>query len=206
MGRGDLIAMVRKGGIREQRAGFAVRHEQFLLYPTYFHEKPAELAARFIPSLSPTDPSPGTVRFRYVADVAALWWITDLDRLRAIEPEIGLTQVAVESRFHYRNNPGVHVIALRISELPVPIDVVDVPRYRGCVSWVALDQPLDVADARAVLAPDVLARRVGALTAVLGETTVSESTAGESTAGESTAGESTAGATIVGENTEAPRA
>jgi hypothetical protein len=191
MGRGDLIAMVRKGGIREQRAGFAVRHEQFLLYPTYFHEKPAELAARFISSLSPTDPSPGTVRFRYVADVAALWWITDLDRLRAIEPEIGLTRSAVESRFHYRNNPGVHVIALRISELPRTIDVVDVPRYRGCVSWVALDQPLDVTDAKAVLSPDALTRRVGALSSVLGENTMRESTGGENT---------------VAENTEAPRA
>jgi hypothetical protein len=169
MGRGDLIAMVRKGGIREQRAGFAVRHERFLLYPTYFHEKPAELASRFIPRLAPTDPSPGIVRFRYVADVAATWWVTDLDRLLSIEFHVGLTRAAMESRFRYRDNPGVHVIAVRLSELQTHTDVQDAPRYRGCVSWVELDHPLDVANARPVLATRALDARVAALTDALGQ-------------------------------------
>jgi hypothetical protein len=171
MGRGDLMAMVRKGGIREQRAGFAVRHERFLLYPTYFHEKPAELAPRFIPHLSAAavDPSPGIVRFRYVADVAAMWWVTDLDRLRAIEPHVGLTWAAIESRFQYRNNPGVHVIALRVATLPRVVPVDDVPRYRGCVSWVSLDHPVDVADATSILSDAALDERVGTLTDALGE-------------------------------------
>jgi hypothetical protein len=171
MGRGDLIAMVRKGGIREQRAGFAVRHERFLLYPTYFHEKPAELASRFIPRLSPTDPSPGIVKFRYVADVAATWWVTDLDRLLRIEFHVGLTRAAIESRFRYRNNPGVHVMALRLSALPTTVDVPDVPRYRGCVSWVALDHPLDVTNARAIMTDDALRVRVSMLADALGENT-----------------------------------
>lgn len=39
MARGDIIAMVRKGGIREQRPGFSVRHDRFVFYPTFFHEK-----------------------------------------------------------------------------------------------------------------------------------------------------------------------
>ena len=47
MARGDIIAMVRKGGIREQRSGFAVRHERFVFYPTLFHENAHELAPRF---------------------------------------------------------------------------------------------------------------------------------------------------------------
>ena len=51
MARGDLIAMIRKGGIREHRAGFDVRHDRFLLYPTFFHEKLNELDARFHPTL-----------------------------------------------------------------------------------------------------------------------------------------------------------
>ena len=51
MGRGELIAMIRKGGIRERRAGFDVRHHRFLLYPTFFHEKLNELDVRFHPTL-----------------------------------------------------------------------------------------------------------------------------------------------------------
>jgi hypothetical protein len=170
MGRGDLMAMVRKGGIREQRAGFAVRHDRFLLYPTYFHEKPAELAPRFISQLSAAavDPTPGIVHFRYVADVAALWWVTDLDRLHAIAPHVGLTWAAIESRFHYRHNPGVHVIALKVSALPDVVDVEDVPRYRGCVSWIALDHPVDVTDATPILSDAALDARVATLTDALG--------------------------------------
>jgi hypothetical protein len=160
--------MVRKGGIREQRAGFAVRHEQFLLYPTYFHEKPQELAPRFIPDLPTTDPAPGMVHFRYIADVAGLWWVTDLDRLRAIEPHVGLTWSAIESRFHYRNNPGVHVIALKVAELPHQADVIDAPRYRGCVSWVSLDHPLEVTDAKPVISTTALEARVATLADALG--------------------------------------
>jgi hypothetical protein len=168
MGRGDLIAMVRKGGIREQRAGFSVRHERFLLYPTYFHEKPAELAPRFVPSLGDSVEPHGTVRFRYVADVAGVWWVTDLDRLRAIESHVGLTWAAIESRFNYRNNPGVHVVALKLSELSAHVEVEDKPRYRGCVSWVSLDHPIDVADAKPVLPSGALDARVATLTDLLG--------------------------------------
>ena len=47
MARGEIIAMVRKGGIREQRAGFSVRHDRFLFYPTWCPEKSAELGLRF---------------------------------------------------------------------------------------------------------------------------------------------------------------
>ena len=93
MARGDVVAMVRKGGIREQRAGFQVRHDRFLLYPTYFHEKAAEVAPRFVPTLDAAHarrPPEGIVRLEYVADVAAVWTVSDLDRLRAIEGEHGL--------------------------------------------------------------------------------------------------------------------
>jgi hypothetical protein len=168
MGRGDLVAMVRKGGIREQRAGFAVRHERFLLYPTYFHEKSAELAPRFVPDLPQAQPESAMVPFRYVADVAAMWWVTDLDRLRAIEPHVGLRWSAIESRFNYRNNPGVHVIALKLSALAQPADVEDMPRYRGCVSWVSLDHPVDVSNATPVLPATALDARVASLAHALG--------------------------------------
>src|SRR5919202_4202365 len=85
MARGDVVAMVRKGGIREQRAGFAVRHDRFLLYPTFFHEKVEELAPRFAPALASagsTRPPEGVVRIAQVATVAAVWHVTELERLR----------------------------------------------------------------------------------------------------------------------------
>jgi hypothetical protein len=168
---GQVIAMVRKGGIREQRAGFAVRHDRFLLYPTYFHEKEVELQPRFRERLAgshATQPPPGLVRLSLVATVAAVWMVDDLDALRAIQPEHGLAWNAVESRFHYRNRPGVQVVAVRISRLPHPACVPEVRRYLGCVSWVALDGAVDVRGAAPVLDDHAFEPRLDALRGALG--------------------------------------
>lgn len=171
MARGDVVAMVRKGGIREQRAGFQVRHDRFLLYPTYFHEKAAEVAPRFVPTLDAAHarrPPEGIVRLEYVADVAAVWTVSDLDRLRAIEGEHGLAWPAVESRFHYRNRPGVQVVAVRLSRLRGPVDVSEERRYAGCVSWVELSADVPVTDATPVVQEPEFGRRLAALAEALG--------------------------------------
>lgn len=169
---GEIAAVVRKGGIREQRAGFAVRHERFLLYPTYFHEKAAELQPRFrarIDASRAAQPEAGTLRLSLVATVAGVWPVGDLERLRGIEAEHGLDWPAVESRFHYKQRPGVQVVALRVARLPAPVVVPEQRRYLGCVSWVALDRALDVSAAVPVLTDAALAQRVAALRAQLGD-------------------------------------
>ncbi|MEO8879394.1 MAG: DUF1802 family protein [Gemmatimonadaceae bacterium] len=171
MGRGDLIAMIRKGGIREHRAGFDVRHERFLLYPTFFHEKLHELDARFHSTLDASHaarPPEEMIQLRYVAIVAAVWLVTDLERLRAIDSEHGLTWGAVESRFRYRDDPRVHVVAARIAKLPDVVTIAEVRRYTGCVSWVKLDDDVDVSDATAVIDDASFTRRLGALDSALG--------------------------------------
>jgi hypothetical protein len=164
--RGELIAMVRKGGIREQRAGFSVRHDRFVLYPTFFHEKPNELAPRYAASLAASHgnrPEPGTIRIDCVADVVGVWPVSDLETLRAIEGEHGMSWAAVESRFHYKNKPGVQVIAVRVSRLAEPVVVPEARRYLGCVSWVELDEAIDVSNASPVLDDASLMMRVARL-------------------------------------------
>lgn len=154
MARGDIIAMVRKGGIREQRAGFAVRHERFLLYPTFFHESAAEVAPRFARSLASSHaarPPDGTIRLAHVAEVAGVWHVRELERLRGIADEHGLAWPAVDSRFHYRDRPEVRVVAARVRALPAPADVPEIRRYAGCVSWVELDEGIDVSGAYPVV-------------------------------------------------------
>jgi hypothetical protein len=47
--------------------------------------------------------------------------------------------------------------------------VPDVPRYRGCVSWVSLDHPVDVTDATPVLSASALDARMATLTDALGD-------------------------------------
>lgn len=170
MARGDIIAMIRKGGIREQRAGFSVRHDRFLFYPTFFHEKANELAPRFIAQLDAAHarrPEPGTVRIEYAADVIGVWPVTELDALRAIENDHGLAWSAVESRFHYKNKPGVQVVVVRVLKLAAPVVIPEVRRYQGCVSWVELDEGVDISNAEPVLDDASLMMRVTRLRGVL---------------------------------------
>ena len=171
LAKGEIVAMVRKGGIREQRAGFSVRHDRFLLYPTFFHEKRAELQPRFAHRLdasAPARPPDGIIRIAHVAEVVAVWHVTELERLRAIEPMHGLAWAAVVSRFEYRNRPEVRVVAVRVSALPEVHEIPETRRYQGCVSWVALDVPIDVAGARPVIAEPELEARLAAMTDALG--------------------------------------
>lgn len=169
MAHGEIIAAVRKGGIREQRAGFAVRHDQFLLYPTFFHEKAEELGARFrsrAGSIMP--PATGTISIEYVARVAGVWPIGDLEVLRRVQPLQGLSGHAIESRFHYKGKPGAQVVALRVARLPAIVTIPEIRRYAGCVSWVELDAAIDVSGAVPVLEDRAFATRLDALTTALG--------------------------------------
>ena len=171
MACGNLIAMIRKGGIRERRAGFEVRHDRFLLYPTFFHEKLDELDARFHPMLESAHasaPPAGLIELRYLANVAAVWQVTELERLRAIDAEHGLSWGAVESRFRYRDDPRVHVVAVRLAKLASVVSLPEARRYTGCVSWVKLDQDVDVSGATPVMAEDVFAARMRVLEHALG--------------------------------------
>ena len=171
---GDIVAMVRKGGVREQRSGFAVRHDRFLLYPTYFHEKAAEMAPRLLPRLDAAHaerPAEGIVRIEHVASVAAVWRVESLEPLRSIERSHGLAWSAVQSRFEYRGVPMVQVVAVRIARLVSPVEIVERRRYQGCVSWVELDDALDVGGAMPVLDDAPFAERIAELREALGEPT-----------------------------------
>lgn len=168
---GDVVAMVRKGGIREQRAGFAVRHDRFLLYPTWFHEKAAELQPRFVerlPAAHARRPAEGEIRVELVADAAAVWTVRELERLRAIESAHGMAWPAVEARFHYKGRPEVRVVAVRVHRLAEPATFPETRRYQGCVSWVALDAPVDVTGATPVLDDRAFDARLAALRDALG--------------------------------------
>jgi hypothetical protein len=171
MARGDILAMVRKGGIRERRSGFEVRHERFLLYPTFFHENVAELAPRFHPRLERSRgvrPPAGIVRIAHLAEAVAVWTVRDETRLERIEHEHGLGHQAVLSRFRYRGVPEVRVVATRILSLRQPVELPEARRYAGCVSWLELDADVSVDGATPVIGGHELSTRVDGLREALG--------------------------------------
>lgn len=182
VGTGRQIVLLRKGGIREGRPGFAVDHSEFFLFPTYVHQNEEELSEPVragLPEVARAAPPGGTVRLELYVRVAGVTEVGSLEPLRRIADEQALAWPAVERRFHYRR-PGLHVIALRAYRLPRPLETPSLARYDGCRSWVELESELPVTDAEPVLDDATFARRLGALAAVLAPGSATRAAAPES--------------------------
>jgi hypothetical protein len=142
---GRQTLLIRKGGIEEIKAGFQVVHRDFWLFPTYVHQKAADLVpavhAEFA-GVQAVQPPAGTIAFQLYATAEDAVKVMDLERLRSLEGCHILSWDCVASRFHYRNKPGLHVMTLRVYRRPAVIRVQNTPGYDGCVSWVDLDEAL----------------------------------------------------------------
>ncbi len=170
---GRVALIVRKGGIVETRGEFEVEHTRFLLYPTFLHQNPGELRSDAVPFLR-DHPSPGTVLFKSFCTVGQVWKLSDLERVKSLEPHQCLTQASLERRFRYRDKPWVHALLLRVYTLPAPVPIEETPMYSGCVSWVPLAQAISLAGAQAVLNDAEFEAQRRELEAMLGRGAISK--------------------------------
>ncbi len=154
LAEGRQTLLIRKGGIEEIKGGFQVTHREFWLFPTYVHQKAADLVpavhAEF-EEVQAAQPPVDTVPFQLFATVEHVVKAMDLDRLRTLEGHHILSWDCIASRFTYRNKPGVHVMTVRVYRRPEAITLQDTPRYDGCVSWVDLDEALSTEGCTPVL-------------------------------------------------------
>jgi hypothetical protein len=141
--QGKQILVIRKGGIREVRKGFAVEHREFYLFATHFHQREEELNPEAREALRPP-PEPGQIDLPGYAELVDDIHVTELERLRGLEGMHALTWAEVEHRFHYGKTKGVHVLVLRVHPLRVSTRIPNRPEYDGCVSWVDLGTELPV--------------------------------------------------------------
>ncbi len=151
---GRQTLLIRKGGIEEIKDGFQVTHRDFWLFPTYVHQKAADLVPAIhteFEEVQAAQPPADSVPFQLYATVEDVVKAMDLDRLRSLEGHHILSWDCIASRFLYRNKPGVHVMTLRVFRRPQAITLKNTPRYDGCVSWVELDQALGTEECTPVL-------------------------------------------------------
>jgi hypothetical protein len=137
MGRGEQSVIVRKGGIAEGRAGFAFRHSDFFLFPTFFHEQVDKVR---VDGLEIPKVRAGEIEIRFFAKVIAAAHITSWETAAALEPLHILQPSVVRERFDYNEAPGLHVALVRVFRLAPTWILPDAPRYGGCRSWVKLPE------------------------------------------------------------------
>jgi len=137
MGRGEQSIILRKGGIAEGRAGFAFRHAEFFLFPTFFHEQIVKVrtSRAEIPKARE-----GEIGIRFFSKVVSVKEITSWETVRALEPLHILQEAVVRERFEYEGRPGLHVALVRVFRLAPDWTLPDAPRYGGCRSWVTLPE------------------------------------------------------------------
>jgi hypothetical protein len=193
--QGRQAILVRRGGLDDPGQRFsAPRSGPFWLYPTLFHERgvflkpehrellvpgmhraPRQVAvAAGRPEGHPRPVSAGMVSLGAVAEVVEVVEAASLERLRALEERTVWTDRYLTLRFKQRQlsqtaslRPVVAV--LRVSALPVRVEVPDLPEYGGCRSWVELRDPPDASAAVALWDDRRLAEEVDAVRRLLAQ-------------------------------------
>jgi hypothetical protein len=163
---GAQSMIIRKGGIHEGRDGFRFEHKEFFLFPTLFHEQVSRLK---LPSQTPVPQGePGQITIQSMARCEGTEWVTDLEKVRALDPFHIWKQEIIEERFRYDETQGVHVAFLRIYRLSQPWIFPNDPGYGGCRSWITLpDAPSDL-QFTPVLEESRHLERIAQIKAVLG--------------------------------------
>jgi len=128
LGTGLQSVIIRKGGIAEGRKGFAFRHDEFLLFPTWS------------PDTTVPDEPGEELEVRYTASIEWSGILTDWERVARLRAFHVLRESVIEERYHYSGTEGVHVAFVRVYRLNPPLRLKNEKKYAGCRSWIDLPE------------------------------------------------------------------
>ncbi|HEX2615691.1 MAG TPA: DUF1802 family protein [Nitrososphaera sp.] len=139
---GRQVVLLRKGGILEYKQGFEVKHEKFLLFPTFEHQSKDHLQADYSDKLDKVlkeQPAAGTNVMASYAEVIDIKEITDRATLRSLEKYHVWNESYVNARMDYNPKKPMSVILLRVFKLDKPVSVDTKAEWAGCKSWIPVD-------------------------------------------------------------------
>ncbi len=143
---GRQIVLLRKGGILEYRQGFEIKHDKFLLFPTFEHQSKDHLQHDYAEKLDEVlkdQPAEGSNKMTAYAQVVEVKEITDRAALKSLEKYHVWNESYVNARMDYNPKKPMSVILLRVFKLDKPVMVDDKPEWAGCKSWIPLDIEAD---------------------------------------------------------------
>ena len=150
--KGRQVVLLRKGGIMEYRQGFEVKHEKFLMFPTFEHQSRDHLQpdyAAVLDRILTSAPDASKTIVSSYAESAFVKEVTDRAILKKLEKFHIWNESYVNVRMDYNPSKPMSVILLRVFRLNNPITVQNQDAWAGCRSWVPLD--LTVGEATPVL-------------------------------------------------------
>lgn len=136
LGDGRQSIIIRKGGIAEGRDGFAFKHAEFCLFPTWFHE---QVAKTRLPGDTQLPPEPvDEIEIAYTATLDWSRLVTDRSKVDQLRDYHIWQDSVVDERFKYDEPYGVHIAMIRVYRLDPPVRLKLEKKYGGCRSWVEL--------------------------------------------------------------------
>jgi hypothetical protein len=171
LAQGQQILLMRKGGIREPGKDFRVDHSEFLLLPTYEHQREDLLKDGYQSTLRGllVQPRPeGQITFSHWARVEEVIELSQQEKVDVLSPHHIWTNAYAQSRLHWKPKLPLAVMLLRVYRMERPVNVPALPEYRGCTSWVELLDQVPLDGLRPVLTDRDFGRRVDEIKGSLG--------------------------------------
>lgn len=140
--QGRQTVLLRKGGILEYRQGFEVKHEKFLLFPTYEHQAKEHLQPDYAAKLDAVlkeQPAAGVNMLSSYAEAKFVKEVNDPAVLKKLEKYHIWTDSYVNARMAYNPKKPMSVVLLRVYNLSSPIRVDAKEEWAGCKSWIPVD-------------------------------------------------------------------
>jgi hypothetical protein len=148
---GRQIVLLRKGGIFEAKRGFDVKHREFLLFPTYLHQQRGMIKSEAIGDLQIRADEPAQVHLSACGVVTDILRVENRGQIDRLEAQHIWTAPLIDMRFNYKPKNPLYLLLVRAYRLARPVIIDNTPAYAGCISWVPLDAPIDIAGATAAL-------------------------------------------------------
>jgi hypothetical protein len=139
---GRQIVLLRKGGILEYKQGFEVKHEKFLLFPTFEHQSKDHLQSDYAAKLDDVlkeQATAGSNVMTSYAEVVDIKEITNRAALKSLEKYHIWNESYVNARMDYNPQKPMSVMLLRVFKLDKPISVDTKAEWAGCKSWIPVD-------------------------------------------------------------------
>ena len=172
LAEGAQVLALRKGGIHREDRDFRIVHPQFLLFPTFEHQKGDLLKPAYHRDLRDTlqeRGAPGHVAISYWTEVTAKFELRDESALDRLSPFHIWTGSYARKRLHWRPKQPLTVALLRVYRLQEPQAIPLLDEYEGCKSWVDLGRKVPLGNMVPVLDHSQYQARVTSIREVIGD-------------------------------------
>ncbi len=148
---GRQILLLRKGGIYEASGEFEVADREFLLFPTFVHQKLEMLKPETHAAFEAKTAEPQQVTITAAGVVSDILRLESREQMDRLEEEHVWAAPLIDMRFSYKPDNPLYLMLVRAYRLHEPVMLANTPAYAGCKSWVPLDGPVATGGALPVL-------------------------------------------------------